>query len=157
MSGLTFGQQAAVASAPAAVGGIFGFIGAKKRAKRQHRYNKELAEYTFQKNMEAWQMQNEYNHPAEQMKRLKQAGLNPNLMYGQGQQTSAGESREFPKYHQEGLEVANPVEALQMAMLGAQIRKTEAETKNIDAGTGETKARTGKIGFEISNINVTNS
>lgn len=30
-----------------------------------------------------WNMQNEYNSPAEQMKRFKDAGLNPNLIYGQ--------------------------------------------------------------------------
>lgn len=31
-----------------------------------------------------WTMQNEYNSPQEQMKRLKMAGLNPNLIYGKG-------------------------------------------------------------------------
>lgn len=29
-----------------------------------------------------WRMQNEYNHPREQMQRLEEAGLNPNLVYG---------------------------------------------------------------------------
>lgn len=31
-----------------------------------------------------WETQNKYNSPAEQMKRLKEAGLNPNLVYGKG-------------------------------------------------------------------------
>lgn len=31
-----------------------------------------------------WAMQNEYNSPVEQMKRLRKAGLNPNLVYGNG-------------------------------------------------------------------------
>lgn len=31
-----------------------------------------------------WQMQNEYNSPLQQMERLKAAGLNPNLVYGNG-------------------------------------------------------------------------
>lgn len=31
-----------------------------------------------------WTMQNQYNSPEEQMKRLKMAGLNPNLLYGTG-------------------------------------------------------------------------
>lgn len=31
-----------------------------------------------------WHMQNEYNSPAAQMKRLQEAGLNPNLVYGNG-------------------------------------------------------------------------
>jgi len=31
-----------------------------------------------------WNMQNEYNSPLQQMERLKAAGLNPNLVYGNG-------------------------------------------------------------------------
>lgn len=34
--------------------------------------------------LEDWKMQNEYNSPAAQMQRLKDAGLNPNLVYGHG-------------------------------------------------------------------------
>lgn len=37
-----------------------------------------------------WTMQNEYNSPQAQMKRLKEAGLNPNMVYGSG--TVAGQS-----------------------------------------------------------------
>lgn len=41
-----------------------------------------------------WNMQNFYNSPAEQMKRLKEAGLNPNLVYGNGAvQSQAGTPR----------------------------------------------------------------
>lgn len=36
-----------------------------------------------------WNMQNEYNSPAAQMARLKAAGLNPNLVYGNGAQATA--------------------------------------------------------------------
>lgn len=31
-----------------------------------------------------WHMQNEWNHPTQQMQRLKEAGLNPTLVYGKG-------------------------------------------------------------------------
>lgn len=34
--------------------------------------------------LQDWERQNQYNSPAEQMKRLKEAGLNPNLVYGKG-------------------------------------------------------------------------
>ena len=34
--------------------------------------------------LEDWNRQNEYNHPDQVMNRLRQAGLNPNLVYGKG-------------------------------------------------------------------------
>jgi len=34
--------------------------------------------------LDMWNKNNAYNHPSEQMARLRQANLNPNLMYGQG-------------------------------------------------------------------------
>ena len=40
-----------------------------------------------------WAMQNEYNSPSAQMARLKQAGLNPNLVYGSGADVTAGPVR----------------------------------------------------------------
>lgn len=54
----------------------------------QNRKNREFAkQQTFQARrwaMDDWAMQNQYNSPAEQMKRLREAGLNPNLVYGNG-------------------------------------------------------------------------
>lgn len=37
--------------------------------------------------MQAWNIANDYNHPVNQMARLKAAGLNPNLVYGSGSVT----------------------------------------------------------------------
>lgn len=39
---------------------------------------------------EFWNMQNEYNSPQAQMKRLQEAGLNPNLVYGNSPSGAAG-------------------------------------------------------------------
>lgn len=40
-----------------------------------------------------WNMQNEYNHPSAQMARLRDANLNPNLVYGNGATTTAAPTR----------------------------------------------------------------
>lgn len=45
---------------------------------------KELAQFQNDMNIENWKMANEYNSPANQMQRFAAAGLNPNLIYGQG-------------------------------------------------------------------------
>lgn len=43
-----------------------------------------LNQQAFDNNVKMWNMQNEYNSPTEQMKRLQAAGMNPNLVYGGG-------------------------------------------------------------------------
>ena len=77
--------------------GLFG--GAQFR--RQLEANKELARYQFDLNRQQWQAENEYNSPKAQMQRLKEAGLNPNLVYGNGSvsgnTTTAGPRYEAPK------------------------------------------------------------
>lgn len=79
-----------------ALGGLFGLGGsamgakaAQKAVQEQNKGNMELAKYQYQQNLEQWNRENEYNTPTAQMERLKAAGLNPNLMYGD---TSAGGS-----------------------------------------------------------------
>lgn len=66
---------------------------------RTYKYQKELAEYGYTKDIEMWNAANQYNSPAEQMQRLKDANLNPNMVYGSG--TVAGNtSTQTPKYQQ---------------------------------------------------------
>jgi len=72
-----------------------GPIGAIGGALLQNRSNKKLAQYSFNKNVEMWKMQNKYNSPKEQMARYNQAGLNPNLMYGKG---TPGNAQTMPQY-----------------------------------------------------------
>jgi hypothetical protein len=59
-----------------------------------HRANRRQAEKMFQWEVdtarENWRRQNEYNSPLQQMQRLKEAGLNPNLVYGNGAVAQGG-------------------------------------------------------------------
>lgn len=49
----------------------------------QNNYNLGLWNTQNQYNEQWWNKQNQYNSPAAQMERFKEAGLNPNLIYGQ--------------------------------------------------------------------------
>jgi len=60
------------------------------------RANREMAEYQYNKDLEMWNKGNLYNSPLEQMKRLREAGLNPNLVYGTGAQGNT--TSQLPKY-----------------------------------------------------------
>ena len=104
------GLAAAGITAGAQIGGtIASGIGAGKRQKKQHqhqmnmagqqyRHNKKLANLAFQNNMKAIAAQNAYNTPAKQMARYKAAGLNPNLVVGQG---SPGNQTQTAQYQQQ--------------------------------------------------------
>lgn len=76
--------------------------GARRRhetamADKTFAHNKAMAQFAHQKNLDMWHLQNQYNTPKEQMERLQQAGLNPNLMYGRGT-AAPGNASELPKY-----------------------------------------------------------
>lgn len=70
----------AISAGGSFLGNLFGF-GSQAATNKA---NMELAKYQYEKNLEMWNRNNEYNNPQNQMARLKAAGLNPNLVYGQG-------------------------------------------------------------------------
>lgn len=59
----------------AALGGFSGALDAYQ--------DKAYYNYARNKDIQLWMMQNEYNSPKNQMQRYREAGLNPNLIYGQ--------------------------------------------------------------------------
>lgn len=62
----------------------FGYNGRRDMADySQAALQVRLKELENQFNLDVWNMQNEYNTPAAQMLRYQDAGLNPNLIYGQ--------------------------------------------------------------------------
>lgn len=72
-----------------------------KNQKELAKYNAEqqskLNQQAFDQNVKMWNMQNAYNTPLQQMKRLQQANLNPNLVYGGGN-VSGNTAGSAPEY-----------------------------------------------------------
>lgn len=99
------------------IGSLF-TIGAQKRA----------ATVAFKRQKELFDYQNAYNTPANQMKRLKAAGLNPALMYGQGTTGNATGFAGVAKADVSGPELAHSAAAgAQMSLINAQRQKLEEE------------------------------
>lgn len=73
--------------------GITSIFNTHKTIKAQ----KHLAEYAYQKDLEMWNAANAYNSPEAQMSRLTKAGLNPNLVYGNGS-VVGNTTTQTPKY-----------------------------------------------------------
>lgn len=112
-------------------------IFAKRNIRLQQKANKELGAYNNQMNIENWKRENAYNSPKEQMKRYEVAGLNPNLIYGQGTSGNAGS---LPNYQQPQTDVTRPLPQ-PLAMMGKtigdyqDIELKRAQTDNVKTGT----------------------
>lgn len=78
------------------LGGAGNAISTAVTNKKSYKYTKKLAEEAYQRNVAMWNAQNAYNTPSAQMQRLRAAGLNPNLIYGNGQEASAGVAGDAP-------------------------------------------------------------
>lgn len=96
-------------------------------------------------NYKMWELNNQYNSPAEQMQRFKDAGLNPNLMYGQGSNGNSSAPASVSEIPQ-GMSMQM---ALQSATTGSQIGKTLAEISNIEANTANVKKQTDLLAWTI--------
>lgn len=71
----------------------------KDRAREQQAHELALQKQQQEWNVEMWNMQNEYNTPANQMARYQEAGLNPNMIYGQIGNGNAGQVPTYERAH----------------------------------------------------------
>lgn len=74
--------------------GLFGSLIQYQGQKETNLMNRQIAKDAQIYDQKMWNLQNEYNSPAAQMQRFQDAGLNPNLMYGQG---SSGNATNAPQ------------------------------------------------------------
>lgn len=144
------------------LGGLFGQFSQNQ----QNRYNKEMAELQFgynkelmalqnqynidaattayERNLEQWNRQNAYNSPGQQMLRFKAAGLNPNLIYGQGSAGNANSSPQMSTPNVSAPQMTAPQKgaydwsatiqnALQNASMFFQLKKQSSDAKIRDA------------------------
>lgn len=129
------------------VGGLFGNRSRKREAQRQREFSESM-----------WNRQNAYNTPAMQMKRLKEAGLNPALMYGQG---TTGNAEKALPYQQAQIESVGANFA-QSTAAGAQasIANSQAKLNNANAAyqgiAGAVKAKEFGLAKEIAGYTMDN-
>lgn len=143
------------------VDGITGIFNSSKQAKtskrntdRQIQANWDLANLKYQKDLEQWYRENAYNAPDEQMRRLRNAGLNPNLVYGTGtvtgNTTTSGPRFDRPdvEYNYEPFQfpkdaISRGIKFIQENRLkDRQIAETEERVKNLATQRDALKAKT---------------
>lgn len=121
---------AAIAGAAALASSMFSQTG-------NYRTQTKILREKFRNDKEMWNMTNEYNSPVQQMQRLKDAGLNPNLVYGGGS-VDGNTTSNYPTM--EAATAPNYGEsintAVQSALAFAQLKKIDVENANMEQDTG---------------------
>lgn len=108
--------------------------------------------------VEDWNKQNAYNAPAAQMQRFKDAGLNPNLIYGQGNPGNATPIRSTDTARTQPVQSNGVVESMLRGFLSMyDLQKTKADTDKIqkqaqliDAERRLKEQMTQNAGFQLS-------
>lgn len=151
-----------------AIGGIAGYKTqqlanrqSRENIQAQNRGNMALAKYQYSNEIDMWNRANQYNTPEMQMSRYKEAGLNPNLIYGQGSPGLSPNS--LPHYQAPQMRYDNPpplnplsmlqnyqdyrIKNAQIDLLNSQRRvsDTRAVIGEAEANWAESNARSGAI------------
>lgn len=111
---------AAITAGASVIGGLLGLKGSSDSNKSNYRiaqmnneFNAEQSALQYQRSVDLWNMTNEYNTPANQTKRLQEAGLSPYLAYSNG---AAGGTASTPSAPQavraESYQYRSPLEGL---------------------------------------------
>lgn len=134
---------AIIGGAAAIAGGIAGGLFNRKSQSNANKVNIQLAREQQQFEQKMVQEQNEYNSPVNQMQRYAQAGLNPNLVYTQG---NPGNQTSIPSYQRANVQPAQFNFQQDMANAVAQVYN------NLQAVAQIRKANADASGQEIDNM-----
>lgn len=149
-----------------AASGIASGLIAHNQNKKTNQANMRLAEYQASANEKYLDKMNQYNTPAAQMSRFDQAGLNPNLIYGQG---NSGNQSQPARYEAPRVDYRfNPFDLPQVLgpfqdyqLRSAQIDSIKASTENTRTEIGNkllarllTQVRTARGEFDLKQSKV---
>jgi hypothetical protein len=138
---------------PAAISGAAGLIGSllgnKQRSKEYEKQKRDSIEF--------WNLQNEYNHPKNQVKRIKEAGLSPALLYGQSAGGVSGQAGNIDTPDLQSTAYRNPFESIPSSIADyadirikqAQSDLLSAQVEKLDIDTAHERAKT--IGQRLNN------
>lgn len=116
---------------------IQAFSAAEINNRRSQKWNEKMYQRKYDDSIAFWNMQNAYNTPAAQMQRYKEAGLNPALMYGQGNSGNAGSIQVpdvgQPEFRTPNLQGVN--RAMEGLLMSADLRIKQAQANNIETMT----------------------
>lgn len=142
-----------IAAGGSLLGGLFSSSGQKSA----NETNMQIAESQNQWNIDQWNRENEYNTPSAQIQRLKDAGLNPNLMYGNA--SSGTLSASSPRAV--GATVSNAqaghaagVSAATQQLMNIVMQQAEYNKMNAQSDLARNQADLARVNASVSEANV---
>lgn len=107
-----------------------------RSVKNQNKENREFAQTQANQQrqwaLEDWERTNAYNHPQQQMNRLKEAGLSPHLVYGKGADNTAAMIRQTDNKLPEGRAPQFDLSGLENSMTTwYKIKQMQQQTDNM--------------------------
>lgn len=133
------------------VGNFLGNKQAEKNQQKQNEFNALEAQKTRDWQEKMWNLNNEYNTPLAQVNRLQDAGLNPNLVYGNGTMqnvspmaSSGAQASSTPFNDSIAARHARNFDAimrgLQTAITMQELKNKKLEGNNIESNTNKNNA-----------------
>lgn len=151
MLGAIFGTAASIAGNLASNNNIDKQIAEQRRENQANRdWNLNLAKLQNSWNIDQWNRENAYNSPSSQMVRYKQAGLNPDLIYGQ-QNLSAASPEMTSGDGSQPTDVSNLANKRTIGDIVAQAsqtRLTNAQAKLAESQADKTDKETEGQGYQ---------
>lgn len=155
---------AIIAGGASLLGSALGFGSQKKTnkanmelAKYQNEWQTQENEKAYQRNLQMWNLQNEYNSPTQQMARLRSAGLNPNLVYGSG--VTGNSAGSTPQYQPADIKRAelSPYRGWNQGLTDAvsnflAFRSNRAQVENMEAQNSLIRQQTATEATRQANI-----
>lgn len=135
-------QAAAIQAGSGLLGSFVNWGMAAQQNKKQRKWSEEMWNKQNEYNYSMWQEMNEYNSPGAQMQRLKEAGLNPNLMYTQGNVGNTGSYPQADNLASQDVFGLPPMTMPEIVTLWQDIRTKEANIDQIRSMTESVKADT---------------
>lgn len=117
----------------------------------QNIYNSAQSAKQFERQKELINLQNQYNSPLAQMKRLAEAGLNPNLVYNSNPSIASAGGNAPPAIPSAGMNSSDIAQTIMASKLNAaQVNNVEADTRLKEAQKNLTETQAQKTGQDYS-------
>lgn len=143
-----------IGAAGSIIGGLINSGSQSENNQKQLDFAQKMYDQQKTDSLDMWNKQNAYNSPQSQMDRLKSAGLNPNLVYGNGSAVNTASPVSVPSQPHVALTAPRPGDAISAGasaglsnyydtqIKSAQIDNLKAQNTNIAEDTALKTAQT---------------